>query len=130
PAVQGVRKAGGDEQQKRFVDPVHQHQPECQRYGAQSAKGYDIGQVHQARVDSPLDRRPIRHLMSPPYIGLPSMACSWFVSSPTTDPAYDKEVAMTTADNQGRFQAANASSGLDYRTAGVDIEAGEALVEA
>jgi phosphoribosylformylglycinamidine cyclo-ligase len=37
---------------------------------------------------------------------------------------------MTTADNQGRFQAANASSGLDYRTAGVDIEAGEALVEA
>src|ERR1700676_2972571 len=37
---------------------------------------------------------------------------------------------MTTGDNQGRLPAENIRSGQDYRTAGVDIEAGDALVEA
>jgi phosphoribosylformylglycinamidine cyclo-ligase len=36
---------------------------------------------------------------------------------------------MTTADNQGTGQAPHTDGGLDYRKAGVDIEAGEALVE-
>jgi phosphoribosylformylglycinamidine cyclo-ligase len=37
---------------------------------------------------------------------------------------------MTRADHQGRHKAPNAAGGLDYRAAGVDIEAGDALVEA
>ena len=37
---------------------------------------------------------------------------------------------MTEADHQGAPKAPHAASGLDYRTAGVDIEAGDALVEA
>ncbi len=37
---------------------------------------------------------------------------------------------MTTGDNQGRLPGENARSGQDYRIAGVDIEAGDALVEA
>jgi phosphoribosylformylglycinamidine cyclo-ligase len=37
-----------------------------------------------------------------------------------------KEVGMTTADNQG---ASSGARGLDYRAAGVDIEAGDALVD-
>src|SRR4051794_41874283 len=36
---------------------------------------------------------------------------------------------MTTADNQGTSRAPHAAGGLDYRTAGVDIEAGDALVD-
>jgi phosphoribosylformylglycinamidine cyclo-ligase len=36
---------------------------------------------------------------------------------------------MATADNQGRFQAPNPADRLDYRSAGVDIEAGDAVVE-
>src|SRR5947209_401468 len=37
---------------------------------------------------------------------------------------------MTTADNQGARGAPSAPGRLDYRAAGVDIEAGDALVEA
>jgi phosphoribosylformylglycinamidine cyclo-ligase len=37
---------------------------------------------------------------------------------------------MTTADNQGKVSAPHETGGLDYRAAGVDIEAGDALVEA
>lgn len=37
---------------------------------------------------------------------------------------------MTEADHQGAHRAPNAAGGLDYRAAGVDIEAGDALVEA
>jgi phosphoribosylformylglycinamidine cyclo-ligase len=36
---------------------------------------------------------------------------------------------MTTVDNQGTSRAPRAAGGLDYRTAGVDIEAGDALVD-
>jgi phosphoribosylformylglycinamidine cyclo-ligase len=36
---------------------------------------------------------------------------------------------MTSADHQGAAPAGPASSGLDYRSAGVDIEAGDALVQ-
>ena len=36
---------------------------------------------------------------------------------------------MTNADHQGAHPAAPSSGGLDYRAAGVDIDAGEALVE-
>jgi phosphoribosylformylglycinamidine cyclo-ligase len=36
---------------------------------------------------------------------------------------------MTSADHQGAHAAPRSGSGLDYRTAGVDIEAGDALVE-
>ena len=36
---------------------------------------------------------------------------------------------MTSADHQGAHAAPKSGSGLDYRTAGVDIEAGDALVE-
>jgi phosphoribosylformylglycinamidine cyclo-ligase len=36
---------------------------------------------------------------------------------------------MTSADHQGKHPTPRAVSGLDYRTAGVDIEAGDALVE-
>ena len=37
---------------------------------------------------------------------------------------------MTSADHQSAAGAPTAANGLDYRTAGVDIEAGDALVEA
>ena len=37
---------------------------------------------------------------------------------------------MTNADHQGAFKPPNAAGVLDYRTAGVDIEAGDALVDA
>ena len=36
---------------------------------------------------------------------------------------------MTSADHQGAHATPESGSGLDYRAAGVDIEAGDALVE-
>jgi phosphoribosylformylglycinamidine cyclo-ligase len=54
---------------------------------------------------------------------------SVFFLQPADDPADDNEVAMSTADHQGTPPAAPATGGLDYRAAGVDIEAGDALVD-
>src|SRR5579863_5586589 len=83
------------------------YQPHCERYGAQAREGDHVGQCQQRGGAAAIDLRSVRH---PPAI-------------PRIAPAQGSSVSRVTMARGDQQQ------GLTYRAAGVDIEAGDALVE-
>ena len=153
PAVNGVRHAGREKEPEGKRRILLQHQPDGQRNGAEAGEGDQFGSVSRAVDCGPEMRAPsgiegARHPCPIPLDGGCAGETAVIVSAPrhrtvpTSEPATNAadsgqglahrgpvmtrgRASMTTGASAGRA----GGNGATYREAGVDIDAGDALVE-